>query len=314
MSETIHPAKRELVFEPTGHGFRYFWSLLRETGIEWFDDNASMLGAALAYYSIFSLGPLILLVLALLTPILGEQQVRDELLARMGAVMGSEHIATIGAVLEKAGRLQGRSTAAFFSVTTLIVSGSVVLMQLRTAMNIIWNVRPEEHLAFKTRLFRQLKGVVAVFFVAMVLLLSLILTTTISLLDRYLFAYLPASGFILHGANFTGLFLVEMSVFILLFKWFPDTPVRWKEVILGAAVTTVLFELGKTAISLYLSHQGFESTFGAAGAVVGMMFWIYYSAQIMFFGAEFTQVHARHQRKQQGSPLLAKAPSHGNPT
>lgn len=276
------------------------WNILKSTAIDWVKDDAPRLGAALAFYAMLSLGPLLLLLLSGLALLFGDDAARGQMMGQIDGMIGQEGAAVIQQVLASAESQEtGGVLATLIGVVMLMVGASGVFGQLQHALNTIWNVPTDEHRG----IWRMVKGRFFSFAMVMgsgfLLLVSLFVSAGLAVMGEFAHAMLPGSEWVLQLVNqLVGLGVIT-ALFALIFKYVPDVHVRWKDVWAGAALTAVLFTVGKLAIGLYLGHSAFSSTWGAAGSLVVVLVWVYYSAQILFFGAEFTQqVAARCRGKE----------------
>jgi membrane protein len=267
-----------------------WWTLLKETVSGWLTHKAAKLGAALAYYSIFSIGPLMVVAIAVAGLLFGQEAVRGEVSAQLGNLLGEEGARGVESMLAGAGRLGEGIFATLLGVGTLLFAAVGVVVQLKDALNTVWEAKPPAHSGvwgFVRTYAVSLAGVLSLGFL---LLVSLLLTTALSAIGARLSPYLPEIVF--QVAGFLVSFAVISLLFAMMFKWLPDVAVTWRDVVPGAIATAALFEIGKLLIGLYIGKQGLESTFGAAASIVVVLIWIYYSSQLVLFGAEFTRVYA----------------------
>ncbi len=279
------------------------WSLLKETVSEWSEDGAPRLGAALAYYSVFSIGPLLLIAVSVASIVFQSDAVRQEVMVQIGKVVGDKGAQAVQALLNNAS-VGGHSTlGTIIGVGVLLFGAIAVVVQLKDALNIIWDVQDSGTSGFWGYLRKYGVSLAAVLGLGFLLAVSLITTTVISAAATWLSGLLGGGipGWVFAALNFVADLAVLTLLFALMFKLLPDTDVAWKDVWIGAALTTLLFIAGKYAIAFYLGQQGLESTFGAASSIVLILVWIYYSSQIVFFGAEFTQVYARRHGSRAGA-------------
>jgi membrane protein len=286
------------------------WSLLRQTFSEWSEDGAPRLGAALAYYSVFSIGPLLLIAIGVASLLFQSGTVEREVIAQIGKLVGDKGAQAVEALLANASIGGNSLLGTLIGVAVLLFGAIAVVVQLKDALNIIWDVKQPATggiWAYLRKYALSLAGVLALGFM---LAVSLFITTLISAAGSFWGAGLPAP--LLAGANFIADIAVLTLLFAMMFKWLPDTEVAWSDVWVGAGLTTLLFIAGKFAIGFYLGHQGLESTFGAASSIVLILVWIYYSAQLVFFGAEFTQVYARRHGTHAAALAAVDQPAAGD--
>jgi membrane protein len=269
--------------------------LLKETFKEWNEDKASRLAAALAYYTIFSLAPLLIIVIAIAGAFLGEEAARGEIVHQIQGLVGSDGAEVLETAI--AGANQPGSDAGIIasviSIGVLIFGASGVFTQLQESLNTIWEVAPKPGLNIKTLAQQRFLSFGMVLVIAFLLLVSLVISAVLAALNAYMSNLLPGIDFVWSIVNFAISFGVISFLFAMIYKFLPDAKIAWSDVAIGAVITSLLFNVGKVLIGLYLGNNSFGSTYGAAGSLVVVLAWVYYSAQILFFGAEFTQVYAR---------------------
>ena len=269
--------------------------LLKMTYQGWQADNASRLSAALAYYTIFSLAPMLVIVIAVTGLLWEAAAVRAEILDQVGELTGPEGANFIDGLLTNTGSPAGGIVALVIGIITLLFGALGVFNELHNSLNIIWGVRAEKPQGFlqsvKKLVVDRFLSFAMLLAIGFLLLVSLVITAVLSAAQETLGDMLPLSEFLYHILNLAISIGVITVLFALIYKYLPDARTAWREVWVGAFVTSLLFSLGKTAIGIYLGNSAVTSTFGAAGSLVLLLLWIYYSAQILFFGAEFTQVY-----------------------
>jgi membrane protein len=259
---------------------------LRETVSKWSEHKDARLGAALAYYSVFSLGPLILIAIAIAGLVFGAEAVQGQVLGTLKSFVGDTGTQAIEAMLKGADRPREGMVATAIGIGTLIFAAIGVVVQLKDALNTVWEVETTPGSGiwrFVRSYILSLAGVLALGFL---LLTSMLLTAALAAAGKYVAPYLPEAT--LQVAGFAVSFAVISLLFAMMFKWLPDTKVEWRDVWLGAVLTAALFEVGKFLIGLYIGKQGLESTYGAAASIIVVLIWVYYSAQLVLMGAEFT--------------------------
>lgn len=271
-------------------------SLFKETFANWSKHKTSRLAAALAYYTVFSLQPLLILVIAIAGTFLGEEAARGEIFSQLQGLIGKEGAKAIEVIIVGAANSDGASSisASILSLAILIFGATAIVIQLQDALNTIWEVTPKSGHMIKTFIFRRLLSFGMIMGVIFMLMVSLVLSAALGILSEYLGKLIPGMKVVLPIMDFIiSLFVISM-LFALMFKYLPDVKVAWNDVLIGAVLTALLFNIGKYLIGLYIANSTFSSAYGAAGSLVVLLAWIYYSAQILFLGAEFTQVYARH--------------------
>lgn len=268
------------------------WQILKETVREWLDDDASQLAAALSYYTAVSIAPLLVLLVVIIGLFLGEELAQSQLLGQLRGAIGPEGARFLETALENADQPTMASIAGILSFLTLIWSATNVFGQLQNSLNLIWNVEDEVGGGLWNTIRARFLSFTLVLGVAFLLLVSLVLSAALTTVIEWGNGILPGVDWLWQLLNFALSFGVVTLLFAAIYKVLPDVQIAWRTVWLGAAVTALLFTLGKFILSWYLANAG--STYGAVGSLVVFLLWVYYSAQILFFGAEFTQVYARH--------------------
>jgi len=267
------------------------WILLKDAGSNWVTHKDARQGAALAYYSVFSLGPLMVIAIAIAGFVFGQDAVRGEVGSQLKGLLGDTGSQAVQTMLAGASQPQQGIVATVLGIGALLFAAVGVVVQLKDALNTVWEVEAPKSggvWSFLRTYIASLAGVLAVGFL---LLVSLLLTTLLSAVGKYIAPYLPEVALQIAGSLVS--FGVITLLFAMMFKWLPDTPVNWRDVWPGAAITAALFEIGKLLIGLYIGKQALESTYGAAASLVVLLIWIYYSSQIVLMGAELTRVHAK---------------------
>jgi membrane protein len=271
-------------------------SLFRLAYQGWKEDNASRLSAALAYYTIFSLAPLLAIVIAITGLIWDAGAVRAQILSQIQSLVGAEGADFVANLITNTGSPSEDIVVLIIGIITLLFGALGVFNELHNSLNIILNVKQEQPKGFlqavKKIIIDRLLSFTMILGVGFLLLVSLVVTAGLSATQETIGNAFPVSEFILQVVNLVISLGVITVLFALIFKFLPDAKISWRDVWMGAFVTSLLFSLGKTAIGIYLGNSAVASAFGAAGSLVLLLLWIYYSAQILFFGAEFTQVYA----------------------
>jgi membrane protein len=267
--------------------------ILKETASEWSNDAAPRLGAALAYYSLFSLGPLVMIAISVAGLVFGQEAVAGELFGQMRGLIGDEGAAAIQALVKSVHEPKGAGIAGAVGIATLLFGATGVVVQLKDALNTVWEVKPKAGSGIRVFLRKYVVSLAAVMGFGFLLMVSLVLSAALAAAGRFFEGWLPAPEALFHLANFAVTFSVLTLLIAGMFKYLPDVEQRFRDVLLGAAFTALLFMIGKFLIGLYLGKQSLGTTYGAAGSLVVLLVWIYYSAQIIFFGAEFTEVYQR---------------------
>lgn len=267
--------------------------LLEETFSAWQGDKAPRLAAALAYYTAFSLAPLLIIALALAGFFLGADAARGQIFGQLRGLFGSSGAQAVQGMVLGAGKHSSGLIATIVGLVTLVLGAAGIFGALQDALNSIWEVQAPKHQNFWHMLRERFASFAMLGSICFLLLVSMVASGAIEAGGKILGDRFPAAVIGFEILNiFLSLALVTV-LFALIFKVLPDRPIAWHDVWLGGAVTAVLFVVGKTLIGLYLGRSSFSSTYGAAGSVLVLLVWVYYSAQILLFGAEFTKVYAR---------------------
>ena len=273
--------------------------LFRDTFERCFKHNTSLLSAALAFYALLSLAPALYFVVAAAGVVIGRRAARGEVITWATQMLGSGGARFIGEVLDRG---SGGSFATIAGAVTLAYGATVVFGALQDALNLVWEVPPAERGFIKQFFIKRLVSFLAVMIVGVLLLVSLLTDAITSAAGKLMPQSLPATEFLLQAANFAASLILVTVLFALLYRVLPDAWVAWQDVWTGAAITALLFSTGKALIGLYLGHSTTSTPFGAAGSVVIFLLWVYYSAQIFLFGAEFSEVYAMARRARAAAP------------
>lgn len=268
---------------------------LREALQGWFDDEAPSMGAALAFYTLFSMAPLLLLVISVAGLVIGEDVARGLMHGQLVTLLGESGAAAVQSVLTAAADHDEGLAAAAASFVTLVIGATTVFAELRRDLDRIWGYRAPRARGVWRLLGARLWSFGLVLTIGFLLMVSLALSATVAALGSLWSATLPGSAFVLRALEFFTSFAVITALFAMIYKILPSARPSWRDVWTGASVTSLLFWLGKWLIGIYLAKSAVASPFGAAGTLVVVIVWVYYSAQIFFLGAEFTRAHARRR-------------------
>lgn len=266
-------------------------SLFCMTYEQWMDDNAFRMAAALAYYTMFSLAPLIIVAIAVAGFVFSQDSVQTTLTAQMGALAGTAGVQATLAIIRSAHHPVSGTIAGTVGVVVLLLGASGVFVELQGALNVIWHVDRCDS-GFRQWMSLNGRGFLMVLTTGLLLLASVIMSTIVAALGKFAGYILPRPESILHLVDIAVSFAVTAFLFATLFKILPKTRIAWKDVWAGAAATAVMFDIGKLLITLYLGKSSIGSAYGAASSLVVLIAWVYYSALILYFGAEFTKVYA----------------------
>src|SRR5665213_1920248 len=279
------------------------WIILKTAFEQWLRHRSLRLGAALAYYSVFSMGPLLLIVTAVAGLFFGEAAVRRSLAAQFNELLGKTGGAAVEAMLAGASAKHSGIIAVVSGVGFLLVAAVGILAQLKDALNTIWNVEDPKNASVGWYLRTYGVSLAGILVLGLLVAVSLVLSAAVAAFSQW--AGISSVPWQLAQS------LVSLSVlsvlFGMLFKWFPDTHVAWWDVVAGAVVTGILFEIGRQIIAWYVGSQGLESTYGAAASILVLLIWVYYSAQIVLFGAELTHAYAAERGSRRAESVNASS-------
>lgn len=274
---------------------RTIWLLLKTTLSHWINEQTSLMAAALAYYTVVSLAPLLIIAIAIAGAVFGEQAAKGELVTQIQGVVGKDGAQLIQTAIENASQLTPEQgpIPTLINVGVLLFGASVVFVQLQQSLNRIWEVAPKPGNGIVHFLHKRLLSFSMVLAIAFLLLVSLIVSTVLVILGNYLRDLIPGFTYLWQILNFLVSFGIVTLLFAMIYKILPDAKIAWKDVWMGAAITAVLFDIGKFFLAFYLGKTGLGSAYGAAGSLVIILTWVFYFAQILFLGAEFTKVYVR---------------------
>jgi membrane protein len=290
--------------------------ILLKSWKEFNDDQAPRLGAALAYYTLLSLAPLLILVIAVAGLVFGKQAAQGQLLNEINNMVGTQGGQAIQEMIKSASKPASGIVASILGFLMLVFGASSVAGELKASVNVIWDL-PVQAGGVKDIIKQRSTALAVVLGCGFLLLVSLVVSSAISAAGKFIADMLPMPELALQALGFVLSLAVITGVFAVLLKYLPDTHVEWRDVRAGAAFTALLFTVGEYLIGLYLGKAGFASTYGAAGSLVIVLVWVYYSSQIFFFGAEFTQVYSKEYgsrpvKSQPPKPADTVVASHGS--
>ncbi len=269
------------------------FDLLKETVTEWQNDKASRLAAALAYYTIFSIAPLLIVVVAIAGLVAGQEAAMGMLDEQIQGLVGRESADFIQEMLKNARQPEGNIIATIIGLATLLLGAIGVFGQLKDALNTVWGIQPKPTNGIIAFLKGNLLSFTMVLGIGFLLMVSLVLSAILAAVSAFTNSLIPGAEFLMQIVNFLIGFGITTLLFAMIYKILPDTDIAWRDVWVGAAITSLLFSLGRFLIGLYLGNSTIGSTYGAAGSLAVILVWVYYSAQLLLLGAEFTQVFAR---------------------
>jgi len=293
---------------PIARGLPKVWQLFKSTYSKWNEDHAPGLGAALSYYSVFSLAPLLMIVIAIAGLVFGQEAAQGQIMGQIQGLVGEESAKAIQSMIEEARKPAASILATVISTIMLLVGATGVFAQLQESLNIIWKVKDKPGEGIWKTLKDRFLSLLAVLGTGFLLLISLVISAGLSAVGATLDHVLPGPEFLLQLINFVVSLAVVTLLFAMIYKLLPDTPIRWDDVWIGASLTALLFTIGKFFIGLYLGKSDVGVAYGAAGSLVVILIWVYYASQIFLFGAEFTAVYAESRGTQLAPTSHAQEP------
>jgi membrane protein len=292
------------------------WDIIRNTAKEFVSDRTTTLGAALAYYAIFSIGPLLAIIVGLAGLLLSDAGVQQHVTQQFQGVVGPKSADVLKSMM--ASQHKGGSLLSLtLGIVLLLFAASGVFGQLKTSLNLIWQVKPKPGAGVAALVLSRVGAVIVILFIGALLLMSMLLTTFISAFYSLISRVIPLPHVVLQLLNIGITLLILTLLFTIVFKVLPDVKLRWADVWVGGFWTAILFLVGEFALSMYLSRKGTSSAYGAAGSVVLILMWIYYSTLILLTGAEFTRVYttragARIEPRKNAIPMADPIPGQEN--
>ena len=274
----------------------------------WARDRAPSMGAAVAYYTVFSMAPILLVVIAVAGMVFGDQAARGALVGNLQGIVGPEGAQALEALIRNAAVGKAGPIATIAGAAALAIAATAVLMELQAALNVVWKVPPAPGIDLWLLVKHRLLCLAIILASGALLGITLAASAAIHAFSFYLSAFAGgALPIILHATNIAISLAMATLLFGMIYKILPDAQVRWRDVWVGAAVTSVLFTVGKYAIGLYIGSKQVTSVYGAAGALVIILLWVYYSTQILLFGAEITKAHADWRARREGREPARRA-------
>jgi membrane protein len=268
------------------------FDLIKASFKGWRDDGSLDLGAALAYYTIFSLAPLLLIVTAVAGLVWGREAVQGQLVSQIQGIVGPQGAQAIQTMIANAGQHGSGVLATILGLMTILFGATGAFAQLQSALDRVWNVEPKPGAGIWSFVRTRLISFGMILGIGFLLLVSLVLTAAVAAVGNWATGLLPGGEALVNGLTFAASFALTTLLFAMIYKVLPDVEIAWRDVWIGAAVTALLFTIGKLLIGLYIAKSSVASAYGAAGSLVILLLWVYYSSQILFLGAEFTEVYA----------------------
>jgi membrane protein len=271
---------------------REIWRILKSATIGWLDDRCPSMGAAVAYYTAFSLAPLLILVIAIAALFFSREAAQGAIVAEVGGMIGRDAAAALQGLIVSASESKSSLLTAIIGIVALIYAATGAVGEIQSALNIIWKAPPLKEGAVMTLVRRRLLSLALIAVMGFLLMASLAISAILTAWDTYLANVFPMFDAILWGLNFVLSLIVTTVLFAMIFKILPDVPIAWRHVWIGAVVTALLFTAGKFVIGTYIGTSNLAASYGAAGAFVVILLWVNYTAQILLFGAEITRARA----------------------
>jgi membrane protein len=269
------------------------WNFLKKTINQWIEDEPFTLAAALSYYTLFSLAPLLIISISIAGFVFGQEAAQNRVVETSQGLVGQESAKAIQDMIQNASeKPKAGLVSTLFGIIALLFGAGGVVGQLQTSLNHIWGVEPKPGQGVWGFIRQRFISFAMVLSIGFLLLVSLVVSAVLSALTSLLGAALGGSTLVSHALDVTVSFTFVTLLFAIIYKFLPDAHIRWKDVWVGAGLTAFLFTVGKTLIGLYLGSSGVTSVYGAAGSLITVLLWVYYSSLIFFLGAEFTQVYA----------------------
>ncbi|MDI1273719.1 YihY/virulence factor BrkB family protein [Polaromonas sp.] len=299
--------------------FKLFYHLAKQSVTAWVDDYAPSMGAAISYYTVFSIAPLLIIVIAVAGLVWGRDAVQGEIVAQLTDLIGQDGAIGVQALIESANKPAKGLIATVISVAVLLIGATTVFAELQSALDRVWDVPPSQKASgIWATLRARLLSLGFILGLGFLLSVSLVFSAGVAAFGGWANALFPGRELLLQAVNTAISLGVSSLLFAMIFKLMPQARVSWRDVWVGAAVTAVLFEIGKALIGLYIGKSSVTSSFAAAGSLVVLLLWVYYSAQIFLLGAEFTWVYAheygslRGEAERKAKPVAAAAPDAGS--
>lgn len=286
-TRTKEPKQRE--------AWRSYLAMLRAATAAWSAHRASSMGAALAFYASFSLAPMFVIVIAIAGMVFGEDAVRGEVVEQLRDLIGPSGAIAVQGLIEGARHIGQGFVASLIAFTALLLAATKAFAELKDSLDVIWGSERAASSTILNLVRGRLLSFSLILTLGFLLLVSLLISAALAALQKYWGAWFSDVAWITEGINSLLSFVVVTSLFAIIYKWLPEASIAWRDVGVGALVTASLFTLGKFLIGLYLGNSATASSFGAAGSLVVILLWVYYSSQIFFFGAEFTRVYAERR-------------------
>lgn len=272
---------------------RKYWDSLKKAFSGFMDDNAFKLSASLSYYTVFSLGPVLIIIISLAGVFFGRDAVQGRIYGQIKGLVGSEAAIQVQEIIKNIQHTDGGTIGTIIGIILLVVGATGVFIEMQDSINSIWSVKAKPKKGWKKFLFNRLTSFSLIVSMGFILLVSLIVSAVLDAMSERLQRFFPdITIYLFYGINIIVMLAVVSFLFAVIFKVLPDARISWKDAFIGSTFTSLLFLIGKFAISFYLGQSNLGVTYGAAASIVILLSWVYYSSLILFFGAEFTKMYA----------------------
>jgi membrane protein len=296
------------------HGRRNIWAIVKHASWEWYRHNTLQLAAALSYYTLFSLGPLLLIATAIAGALFGRDAANGELLNQIGGMVGADTASVIAKVLASTRYPSANIFVSIVGIVALLLGATGVFIELRTDLNMLWDVKATESSSGVWGIVRErLLSFSLVIAVGFLLLVSLVMSAALAAMDKYFTGFLPLPDLLMRGASVLVSFVLVSLLFALIFRVLPSVTLKWRDVALGAVITALLFNIGKIGIGLYIGRSAVASAYGASASIIVLLVWTYYSSLILFFGASLTRAVATDCGRREMNPVSRRTKSRLRP-
>jgi membrane protein len=270
-----------------------YWQLVKQSFTRWMEDDPFQLAAALSYYTLFSLAPLIIIVISIAGIAFGREAAENQIVTTLQSLIGEDSAKAIQGAVENASKQPGTGlVSTLVGIAVLLFGAGGVVGQLQSSLNKLWEVSPKPGQGVWVFVRQRFISFAMILAIGFLLLVSLVVSAVIAGFTTWIGSLFNGAEFIAHGLDLIISFVFVTALFAMIYKFLPDVRIQWRDVLIGAVITSLLFTVGKLAIGLYLGTSGVTSIFGAAGSLITVLVWVYYSSLIFFLGAEFTQVYA----------------------
>lgn len=270
-----------------------FWRILKRAAIEFINDNGMKLSASLSYYTVFSIGPVLIIIISLAGIFYGKEAVEGKIYYQLNGIVGSSAAVQVQQIIQNIENSQLSASGAVVGIIVLLMGATGVFTEIQDSINYIWSVKAKPQKGWLKLIINRLLSFSLIIGFGFILLVSLIVHAMVDLLhDRLIRFFDEGTVYIFLVVNYVILFIIIATLFAIIFRVLPDARIKWKDAFMGASFTSALFLIGKFLIGLYISNSSVGVTYGAAASIVLILLWVYYSSIILYFGAEFTKVYA----------------------